>query len=172
MPDAWAVAGQGAGHKRATKLAALVGDERHEGRHTMQMPREIGTFHIIGIGGIGMSAIAEILLAKGYTVQGSDQKDSANVRRLRAKGIRVFVGHDPVNLVGARYVVISTAVKPGNPELEAARAKGLPIIRRAEMLAELMRLYSTRSRSPARTARRRPPRSSRTSSSMPASTRP
>ncbi|MFN3867920.1 MAG: UDP-N-acetylmuramate--L-alanine ligase [Hyphomicrobiaceae bacterium] len=109
----------------------------------MQMPRELGTFHIIGIGGIGMSAIAEVLLAKGYAVQGSDQKDSANVRRLRAKGVRVFVGHDAINLVGARQVVISTAVKPGNPELEAARAKGLPIIRRAEMLAELMRLYST-----------------------------
>ena len=109
----------------------------------MQMPRDIGPFHIIGIGGIGMSAIAEILVAKGYSVQGSDQKDSANVRRLRAKGVRVFVGHDAVNLVGARQVVISTAVKPTNPELEAARAKGLPIIRRAEMLAELMRLYAT-----------------------------
>jgi UDP-N-acetylmuramate--alanine ligase len=109
----------------------------------MHMPREIGTFHIIGVGGIGMSAIAEILLAKGYSVQGSDQKDSANVRRLRAKGVRVFIGHDPVNLVGARYVVISSAVKTGNTELEAARAKGLPIIRRAEILAELMRDYST-----------------------------
>ena len=109
----------------------------------MQMPREIGTFHIIGIGGIGMSAIAEILLAKGYSVQGSDQKDSANVRRLRAKGVRVFIGHDAVNLVGARSVVISSAVKSGNPELDAARARGLPIIRRAEILAELMRLYST-----------------------------
>ncbi|MBA2126561.1 UDP-N-acetylmuramate--L-alanine ligase [Hyphomicrobium methylovorum] len=109
----------------------------------MQMPREIGPFHIIGIGGIGMSAIAEILVAKGYTVQGSDQKESANVRRLRSKGIRVFVGHDPVNLIGARYVVISTAVKPFNPELIAARQKGLTIIRRAEILAELMRLYST-----------------------------
>jgi len=109
----------------------------------MQMPPNMGPVHILGIGGIGMSAIAEIMHAKGYTVQGSDQKDGANVRRLRAKGVRVFVGHDPVNLVGARYVVISTAVKPGNPELEAARAKGLPIIRRAEMLAELMRLYAT-----------------------------
>ncbi len=109
----------------------------------MQMPRDIGPVHILGIGGIGMSAIAEILHAKGYTVQGSDQKDSANVKRLRAKGIRVFVGHDPVNLIGARYIVISTAVKPGNPELETARAKGLPIIRRAEMMAELMRLYAT-----------------------------
>ena len=109
----------------------------------MQMPRDIGPFHIIGIGGIGMSAIAEILVDKGYTVQGSDQKESANVKRLRAKGIRVFVGHDAINLIGARYVVISTAVKAANPELAAARAKGLPIIRRAEMLAELMRLYST-----------------------------
>ncbi|HJU31688.1 MAG TPA: UDP-N-acetylmuramate--L-alanine ligase [Hyphomicrobiaceae bacterium] len=109
----------------------------------MQMPGEIGPVHILGIGGIGMSAIAEILHAKGYTVQGSDQKDSANVRRLRAKGIRVFVGHDPINLVGARYVVISTAVKASNPELEAARKRGLPIMRRAEMLAELMRLYAT-----------------------------
>jgi UDP-N-acetylmuramate--alanine ligase len=109
----------------------------------MQMPLNIGTVHILGIGGIGMSAIAEIMHAKGYTVQGSDQKESANVKRLRAKGIRVFVGHDPVNLIGAKFVVISTAVKRGNPELEAARAKGLPIIRRAEMLAELMRLYAT-----------------------------
>ncbi len=109
----------------------------------MQIPRDAGTFHIIGIGGIGMSAIAEILQAKGFSVQGSDQKESANVRRLRAKGIRVFVGHDAVNLVGARNVVISTAVKPGNAELDAARQRGLPIIRRAEMLAELMRLYST-----------------------------
>jgi UDP-N-acetylmuramate--alanine ligase len=109
----------------------------------MQMPGDIGPVHVVGVGGIGMSAIAEILHAKGYTVQGSDQKDSANVRRLRAKGIRVFVGHDPVNLVGAKYIVISTAVKAGNPELDAARAKGLPIIRRAEMLAELMRLYAT-----------------------------
>src|SRR4029077_4430771 len=104
----------------------------------MQMPGDIGPVHVVGVGGIGMSAIAEIMHAKGYTVQGSDQKESANVKRLRAKGIRVFVGHDPVNLVGARYVVISSAVKRGNPELEAARSKGLPIIRRAEMLAELM----------------------------------
>lgn len=109
----------------------------------MRMPRELGTFHIIGIGGIGMSAIAEILVAKGYSVQGSDQKDSPNVRRLREKGVRVFIGHDAINLVGARNVVISSAVKAGNPELDAARAKGLTVIRRADMLAELMRLYST-----------------------------
>ena len=124
-----------------TKNAAPAASEGN--RNIMQMPADMGPVHILGIGGIGMSAIAEILHSRGYTVQGSDQKDSANVRRLRAKGIRVFVGHDAVNLVGARYVVISSAVKPGNPELEAARAKGLPIIRRAEMLAELMRLYAT-----------------------------
>ncbi len=109
----------------------------------MQMPQQAGTFHIIGIGGIGMSAIAEILVAKGFRVQGSDQKDGVNIRRLRDKGVRVFIGHDVVNLVGARHVVLSTAVKDANPELRAAREKGLPIIRRAEMLAELMRMHST-----------------------------
>jgi UDP-N-acetylmuramate--alanine ligase len=106
-------------------------------------PERLGTIHIVGIGGIGMSAIAEVLHARGYTVQGSDQKDGANVERLRKLGMRVFVGHDAVNLVGADLVVISTAVKPGNPELDTARAKGLMIVRRAEMLAEIMRLYST-----------------------------
>jgi UDP-N-acetylmuramate--alanine ligase len=109
----------------------------------MQMPEGLGTIHIVGIGGIGMSAIAEILAARGFAVQGSDQKNSANVRRLREGGIRVFVGHDAINLAGAEFVVISTAVKDDNPELVAARARGLPIIRRAEMLAELMRLYAT-----------------------------
>jgi UDP-N-acetylmuramate--alanine ligase len=109
----------------------------------MQMPLDIGTFHIIGIGGIGMSAIAEILLAKGYRVQGSDNKDSANVKRLRGKGVPVFIGASAEHLTGADFVVISTAVKDGNVELEAARAKGLPIIRRSEMLAELMRLCSS-----------------------------
>jgi UDP-N-acetylmuramate--alanine ligase len=109
----------------------------------MQMPLDIGTFHIIGIGGIGMSAIAEILLAKGYRVQGSDGKENANVKRLRGKGVTVHVGADAGHLADADFVVISTAIKDGNVELEAARAKGLPIIRRAEMLAELMRLYSS-----------------------------
>ncbi len=109
----------------------------------MRMPGDIGPFHILGIGGIGMSAIAEVLADLGYTVQGSDQKESANVRRLRQKGIRVFIGHDPINLIGARYVVISTAVKDGNPELEGARQRRLPIINRAAMLAELMRLTKT-----------------------------
>ena len=109
----------------------------------MQMPSNLATIHIVGIGGIGMSAIAEILHAKGFTVQGSDQRESPNVVRLKEKGIKVFVGHQPKNLVDASYVVISTAVKDDNAELQAARARGLPIIRRAEMLAELMRLYST-----------------------------
>ena len=109
----------------------------------MQMPLDIGTFHIIGIGGIGMSAIAEILLAKGYTVQGSDLKENANVKRLKSKGVTVFQGASATHLANADFVVISTAVKDGNIELEAAREKGLPVIRRAEMLAELMRLYSS-----------------------------
>ncbi|MGF1649176.1 MAG: UDP-N-acetylmuramate--L-alanine ligase [Hyphomicrobiaceae bacterium] len=107
----------------------------------MQMPEGLGTIHIIGIGGIGMSAIAEILKARGFAVQGSDQRDSANVKRLRNKGVPVFVGHDDTNLDGVAYVVISTAVKDHNPELIGARGRGIPIIRRAEMLAELMRLY-------------------------------
>ncbi len=124
-------------------MCAQAAQRIFEGSKNMEMPSDIGTFHIIGIGGIGMSAIAEILIDKGYSVQGSDQKDSANVKRLRAKGVRVFIGHDAVNLVGAKQVVISSAVKEGNPELEAACQRGLPIIRRAEMLAELMRLYST-----------------------------
>lgn len=109
----------------------------------MQLPATLETIHIIGIGGIGMSAIAELLHATGFSVQGSDQKDSANVQRLREKGIRVFVGHDAANLEGVQFVVISTAVKDANPELQAARHNGLTIIRRAEMLAELMRLYAT-----------------------------
>ena len=109
----------------------------------MQLPSDLATIHIVGIGGIGMSAIAEILHAKKFRVQGSDQKDSPNVRRLTEKGIKAFVGHDAANLTDAGFVVISTAVKDDNPELQAARARGLPIIRRAEMLAELMRLYTT-----------------------------
>ncbi len=109
----------------------------------MQLPRSLGTVHIIGIGGIGMSAIAELLHATGYAVQGSDQKDSPNVQRLRERGITVHVGHSENNLAGVRFVVISTAVKDANPELQAARAQGLTIIRRSEMLAELMRMYAT-----------------------------
>jgi UDP-N-acetylmuramate--alanine ligase len=105
----------------------------------MKMPQSIGLVHFIGIGGIGMSGIAEVLHNLGHRVQGSDQADSANVQRLRAKGIDVFVGHKAENLGDAEVVVVSTAIKKNNPELIAAREKLLPVVRRAEMLAELMR---------------------------------
>ena len=106
----------------------------------MKMPHSIGLVHFIGIGGIGMSGIAEVLHNLGYRVQGSDQADSANVQRLRDKGIECFVGHKAENLGKAEVVVVSTAIKKSNPELAAAREKLLPIVRRAEMLGELMRL--------------------------------
>jgi UDP-N-acetylmuramate--alanine ligase len=105
----------------------------------MKMPQTIGLVHFIGIGGIGMSGIAEVLHNLGYRVQGSDQADGANIQRLRAKGIECFVGHQAENLGNAEVVVVSTAIKKSNPELKAAREKLLPIVRRAEMLAELMR---------------------------------
>ena len=105
----------------------------------MKMPKAIGLVHFIGIGGIGMSGIAEVLHNLGHRVQGSDQADSANVQRLRDKGIEVFVGHTADNIGDAEVVVVSTAIKKSNPELIAAREKHLPIVRRAEMLAELMR---------------------------------
>jgi len=106
----------------------------------MQLPRDIGPVHFVGIGGIGMSGIAEVLVNLGYTVQGSDAADNANVKRLREKGAKTFVGHDAANLGEAAVVVVSSAIKRDNPELAAARAKRLPVVRRAEMLAELMRL--------------------------------
>ncbi len=111
----------------------------------MQMPApdKAGLFHIVGIGGIGMSAIAEVMHTRGYRVQGSDLKEGANLERLRARGISCLIGHDPQNLDGAAFLVISSAVKAGNPEFEAAKERGIPIIRRAEMLAELMRPCST-----------------------------
>ncbi len=109
----------------------------------MQLPNNDGPFHIIGIGGIGMSAIAEVMLARGFDVQGSDLSNNANVSRLRDKGAQVYIGHQAENLGNARYVVISTAVKPGNPEFDAAQALGLPIIRRADMLAALMEARPT-----------------------------
>ncbi|MDI6027986.1 UDP-N-acetylmuramate--L-alanine ligase [Corticibacterium sp. UT-5YL-CI-8] len=105
----------------------------------MKMPQTIGLVHFIGIGGIGMSGIAEVLHNLGYKVQGSDQAESANVQRLREKGIECFVGHRAENIGDAEVVVVSTAIKKSNPELMAAREKLLPIVRRAEMLAELMR---------------------------------
>jgi UDP-N-acetylmuramate--alanine ligase len=106
----------------------------------MKMPTDIGPIHFVGIGGIGMSGIAEVMLNLGYRVQGSDVADSANVQRLRAAGIHIVIGHDAANLKGARVVVVSSAIKRDNPELKAARERLLPVVRRAEMLAELMRL--------------------------------
>jgi UDP-N-acetylmuramate--alanine ligase len=105
----------------------------------MKMAPNIGLVHFIGIGGIGMSGIAEVLHNLKFKVQGSDQSDSANCQRLRDNGIDVFVGHTAANLGTAEVVVVSTAIKKSNPELIAARERGLPIVRRAEMLAELMR---------------------------------
>ncbi len=104
------------------------------------LPLTIGTIHFVGIGGIGMSGIAEVLHNLGYSVQGSDIADSANVKRLRAAGIPVAVGHAAENIGTAQVVVVSTAVKSDNPEVRAARARFIPVVRRAEMLAELMRL--------------------------------
>jgi UDP-N-acetylmuramate--alanine ligase len=108
----------------------------------MKLPREIGPIHFVGIGGIGMSGIAEVLMNLGYTVQGSDAADNANVKRLRDKGAKIFIGHDASNVDGAEVLVVSSAIKRDNSELVAAREKRLPVVRRAEMLAELMRLKS------------------------------
>jgi len=107
-----------------------------------KLPTDMGPIHFVGIGGIGMSGIAEVLLSHGYQVQGSDLKASPITERLESLGARVFMGQAPDNLEAAEVVVVSSAIKPGNPELDAARARGLPVVRRAEMLAELMRLKS------------------------------
>lgn len=107
-----------------------------------KLPTQLGAIHFSGIGGIGMSGIAEVLLNHGYAVQGSDLKASKITERLEALGAKLFIGQNAENLEGAEVVVISSAIKPGNPEFDAARLKGLPIVRRAEMLAELMRLRS------------------------------
>jgi UDP-N-acetylmuramate--alanine ligase len=108
----------------------------------MKLPRDIGPVHFVGIGGIGMSGIAEVLTNLGYSVTGSDVAEGANVKRLRDKGVKVAIGHKAENINGADVVVVSSAIKRDNPELIAARAKRLPVVRRAEMLAELMRLKS------------------------------
>ena len=107
-----------------------------------KLPGDVGPIHFVGIGGIGMSGIAEVLLNHGYTVQGSDQKTTKITDRLAGLGATVFEGQAAENLKGAQVVVISSAIKPGNPELDEARRMGLPVVRRAEMLAELMRLKS------------------------------
>jgi UDP-N-acetylmuramate--alanine ligase len=104
------------------------------------VPFDIGPVHFVGIGGIGMSGIAEIMLRIGYAVQGSDAKASANTERLEKLGAKVFIGHDAAHVEGASAIVYSTAVKADNPEIAAGRERRLPLVRRAEMLAELMRL--------------------------------
>src|SRR5258707_6836846 len=103
-------------------------------------PLSIGTIHFVGIGGIGMSGIAEILRNLGYQVQGSDLTDNANVRRLISHGIPVQIGHRAENLGAAQVIVISSAVKRDNPEVMAARARLIPVVRRAEKVRRLVRL--------------------------------
>ena len=107
-----------------------------------KLPGGLGAIHFIGIGGIGMSGIAEVLLTLGYEVQGSDLKSGPITERLERLGARIFIGQAAGNLEGAEVVVASTAIRPDNVELDAARRAGLPVVRRAEMLAELMRLRS------------------------------
>lgn len=104
------------------------------------MPQDVGVLHFVGIGGIGMSGIAEVLHALGYNVRGSDIAEGYNVERLRKKGIPVDIGHAEKNAVGAHIVVVSSAVKADNPEVVYAKTHKIPVVRRAEMLAELMRL--------------------------------
>ena len=106
----------------------------------MQIPLSLGRLHFVGIGGIGMSGIAEVMHNLGYAVSGSDMAENANVLRLRGLGIDVKIGHLAENVAGAAVVVVSTAVKRENPEVAAARAALIPVVRRAEMLAEIMRL--------------------------------
>ena len=104
---------------------------------------EIGTIHFVGIGGIGMSGIAEVMHNLGYSVQGSDLSEGPGVERLRQFGVPIAIGHDPDNLGDAAVVVTSTAVRRTNPEVAAAIERRVPVVRRAEMLAELMRLKRT-----------------------------
>ncbi|MCG7361579.1 UDP-N-acetylmuramate--L-alanine ligase [Roseomonas sp. ACRSG] len=104
------------------------------------LPLNIGPIHFVGIGGIGMSGIAEVLHNLGYLVQGSDIAEGYNIDRLREAGINVMIGHDAANIGSAQVIVTSTAVKRDNPEVVAARSRLIPVVRRAEMLAELMRL--------------------------------
>ena len=106
------------------------------------MKHAVKHIHFVGVGGAGMSGIAEILHNLGYDVSGSDQNDSATTRRLASLGIRISIGHDAGNIAGAEAVVTSTAVRADNPEVIAARARRVPVVPRAVMLAELMRLKS------------------------------
>ncbi|MEM9739536.1 MAG: UDP-N-acetylmuramate--L-alanine ligase [Pseudomonadota bacterium] len=106
-------------------------------------PFDLGPAHLVGIGGIGMSGIAEVMMTLGYEVQGSDIRASDIVERLREKGANIHIGHAPENVHGAGAVIVSTAIKGDNPEVVAARALGIPVVRRANMLAELVRLKWT-----------------------------
>ena len=106
-------------------------------------PFDLGPAHLVGIGGIGMSGIAEVMMTLGYEVQGSDIRESEIVERLRSKGATIHIGHAPENVAGAGAVIVSTAIKPDNPEVIAARAAGTPVVRRSNMLAELVRLKWT-----------------------------
>jgi UDP-N-acetylmuramate--alanine ligase len=107
------------------------------------IPFEVGRVHFVGIGGIGMSGIAEVMLNLGYQVSGSDLRENANAQRLQTLGATVMIGHRAENVDGAAALVISSAIKAGNPEVDAARALGVPVVRRADMLAELIRLKWT-----------------------------
>ncbi len=107
-----------------------------------RIPFDIGPIHFVGIGGIGMSGIAEVLWNLGYKVQGSDVSSGATIERLKSLGIPIYIEHEAANVGEAAVVVVSTAIKTGNPEVDAARARRIPVVKRAEMLAELMRLKS------------------------------
>jgi UDP-N-acetylmuramate--alanine ligase len=114
-----------------------------QGRMRRSIPFDVGAVHFVGIGGIGMSGIAEVMLNLGYQVSGSDMKASANTDRLAKRGAKIMIGHKAENIEGVGALVISTAIKGGNPEVDAARARAIPVVRRADMLAELIRLKWT-----------------------------
>jgi UDP-N-acetylmuramate--alanine ligase len=107
------------------------------------LPFDVGPVHFVGIGGIGMSGIAEVMLNLGYQVSGSDIKENANAQRLAKRGAKIMIGHRAENIEGVGALVISSAIKGGNPEVDAARARAIPVVRRADMLAELIRLKWT-----------------------------
>jgi len=108
-----------------------------------EIPFDVGPVHFVGIGGIGMSGIAEVMLNLGYEVSGSDVKEGANTQRLAKRGAKIMIGHRAENIEGVGALVISSAIKGGNPEVDAARERAIPVVRRADMLAELIRLKWT-----------------------------
>jgi UDP-N-acetylmuramate--alanine ligase len=108
-----------------------------------EIPFDVGPVHFVGIGGIGMSGIAEVMLNLGYQVSGSDVKEGANTQRLAKRGAKIMLGHKAENIEGVGALVISSAIKGGNPEVDAARERAIPVVRRADMLAELIRLKWT-----------------------------